>query len=90
VKTPLWNPPEYDGIELRHYTERLAENPDWLALREGLVARRDELVTRLVGRASDAASIETIHALRGQIRMCQEILDHPDREARRYQEKQTP
>lgn len=91
MATPHWQPEQVGeaGPVLRHYTERLVDNADWVALRQGLVAKRDALVIQLVGPPCDNATAERLHALRGQIRAYNDILAAPEREAANHNARHT-
>lgn len=91
MTTPLWQPDAIGeaGPVLRHYTERLAANADWQALCAAIVAKRDALVVQLVGPSCDNATVERLHALRGQIRTLNDVLDAPRREAANHNARHT-
>jgi hypothetical protein len=88
VKTPYWEDAR-DRVEMRHYTDALADYPPFVALCEALERRRDELVKRLTSSASDHADSAQLHALRGEIRGIHHVLDAPRSEAKKHQERQT-
>lgn len=79
---------EHALLGLDHYTRRLETNPDFVALCVALKREQEALLRHLVGSVSDHLDVGALHALRGEIRGIQRVLDKPHQERHKNQENE--